>query len=65
MARMNALITLLTVLGLVAADGMYSAKSPVLQINAKNYDALIAQSNHTSVGHTAGNNITNIVLTMT
>lgn len=51
MARVNALITLLTIFGLVAADGIYSAKSPVLQVNAKNYDALIAQSNYTSVSH--------------
>lgn len=50
MARVNVFVTLLATLGLVAADGMYSAKSPVLQINAKNYDSLIAQSNHTSVG---------------
>lgn len=53
MARVNALVTLLALFGLVAADGIYSAKSPVLQINAKNYDSLIAQSNHTSVGHTS------------
>lgn len=51
MPRVNALVTLLAIIGLVAADGMYSARSPVLQVNAKNYDALIAQSNHTSVGH--------------
>jgi len=40
---------LVAALGLAAADGMYSSKSPVLQVNAKNYDSLIAQSNHTSV----------------
>jgi protein disulfide-isomerase A6 len=30
--------------------GLYSKNSPVLQIDGKNYDRLIAQSNHTSVG---------------
>lgn len=29
--------------------GFYTAKSPVLQVNAKNYDQLIAKSNYTSV----------------
>lgn len=41
---------LLAVLSLVSADGLYGAKSAVLQVNAKNYDSLVAQSNHTSVG---------------
>lgn len=31
------------------ALGLYSKSSPVLQVNAKNYDNLIARSNHTSV----------------
>ena len=38
--------------GPAAANGIYGAKSAVLQINAKNYDSLIAQSNHTSVTKT-------------
>ena len=29
--------------------GLYSKSSPVIQINGKNYDSLIAQSNYTSV----------------
>lgn len=33
----------------VNADGIYSKSSPVLQVTAKSYDSLIAQSNHTSV----------------
>lgn len=31
------------------ADGMYSKKSPVLNLNQKTYNALIANSNYTSV----------------
>ncbi|OCT46932.1 disulfide isomerase [Cladophialophora carrionii] len=30
-------------------DALYSKSSPVLQVNAKTYDSLIAQSNHTSI----------------
>jgi protein disulfide-isomerase A6 len=29
--------------------GLYSKSSPVVQVDAKNYDRLIAQSNYTSV----------------
>lgn len=32
-----------------AQAGLYSKKSPVLQVDAKSYDRLIAKSNHTSV----------------
>jgi protein disulfide-isomerase A6 len=32
-----------------AADDMYSKTSPVLQVDAKSYDRLIAKSNYTSV----------------
>ncbi|KAB5578785.1 hypothetical protein GE09DRAFT_1281087 [Coniochaeta sp. 2T2.1] len=32
-----------------AQAGLYSKKSPVLQVDAKNYDRLIAKSNHTSI----------------
>ena len=32
-----------------SADGIYTKSSPVLQIDARNYDKLIARSNHTSV----------------
>lgn len=31
------------------ADGLYPKSSAVLQVTSKNYDQLIAQSNHTSV----------------
>jgi protein disulfide-isomerase A6 len=31
------------------ADGIYTKKSPVLQLNPKTYGSLIANSNHTSV----------------
>jgi protein disulfide-isomerase A6 len=31
------------------ADGLYSKKSPVLNLNQKSYNALIANSNYTSV----------------
>lgn len=33
----------------VSADGIYTTKSPVLQVNHKTYNQLIADSNHTSV----------------
>lgn len=32
-----------------AHAGLYSKSSPVVQVNAKNYNELIAQSNYTSV----------------
>ncbi|KAH8431779.1 putative disulfide isomerase [Aspergillus melleus] len=41
--------SLLAALPAVSADGLYTKKSPVLQINHKNYDQLIANSNYTSV----------------
>lgn len=34
-----------------AAAGLYTKNSPVLQVDAKNYDRLITKSNHTSVSH--------------
>ncbi|KAF2146775.1 uncharacterized protein K452DRAFT_314999 [Aplosporella prunicola CBS 121167] len=33
----------------VVAESMYSKSSPVVQVDAKNYDRLIAKSNHTSI----------------
>jgi protein disulfide-isomerase A6 len=33
----------------VNADGIYTKKSPVLQVTGKNYNSLIANSNYTSV----------------
>lgn len=33
----------------VNADGLYTKKSPVLNLNPKTYGSLIANSNHTSV----------------
>ena len=38
----------------VKADAIYTKNSPVLQVTAKNYDSLIAQSNYTSVGLRSG-----------
>jgi hypothetical protein len=35
-----------------AQAGFYAKSSPVLQVDAKSYDRLIAQSNHTSVSVT-------------
>lgn len=32
-----------------SADGLYTKNSPVLQVNQKNYDKLIARSNYASV----------------
>lgn len=32
-----------------SADGIYTKSSPVLQLDARNYDNLLARSNHTSV----------------
>jgi protein disulfide-isomerase A6 len=49
MARGSILGLLATLLAVVCADGIYTKNSPVLQVDAKSYDALIAQSNHTSV----------------
>lgn len=36
----------------VAHAGFYGRNSAVLEVNAKNYDRLIAKSNHTSVSPT-------------
>lgn len=33
------------------ADALYSKKSPVLNLNPRTYNALIANSNYTSVSH--------------
>lgn len=35
--------------GSALADGLFSKNSPVLQVDARSYDSLIANSNHTSV----------------
>lgn len=32
-----------------SADGLYTKNSPVLQVNHRNYDQLIAKTNYTSV----------------
>lgn len=45
------LTTLTAVLAaLPATHGFYTKSSPVLQVNAGNWDRLIAKSNYTSVG---------------
>ncbi|KAI0158280.1 thioredoxin-domain-containing protein [Xylariaceae sp. FL1272] len=42
-------VALLSALPAVQAGGLYTKSSPVLQVDAKNYDRLIAKSNHTSI----------------
>ncbi|EXJ78069.1 hypothetical protein A1O3_09230 [Capronia epimyces CBS 606.96] len=46
---MHFAVLALALTGLVHADAMYTKNSPVLQVTAKTYDSLIAQSNHTSI----------------
>jgi hypothetical protein len=51
MAPNQVLLTLfaLAFTGITNADAIYTKNSPVLQVTSKNYDSLIAGSNHTSV----------------
>ena len=52
MVHTGALVTAAAVLLLSVpanADGIYTKNSPVLRVDAKSYDRLIARSNHTSV----------------
>ncbi|GAP85255.1 putative protein disulfide-isomerase [Rosellinia necatrix] len=42
-------VAFLSALPTAQAAGLYTKNSPVLQVDAKNYDSLIARSNHTSV----------------
>ncbi|RMD40333.1 hypothetical protein DV735_g4807, partial [Chaetothyriales sp. CBS 134920] len=49
MVRACALLLLGLATSFAAANGLYGKNSPVLQVNAKNYDSLVAQSNHTSI----------------
>lgn len=49
----------------VNADGLYTKKSPVLQVNQKNYDQLIANSNHTSVSPAAQSIINGLQTSLT
>ncbi|KAI5923955.1 thioredoxin-domain-containing protein [Camillea tinctor] len=44
-----AAVALLSALPGTQAAGLYTKSSPVLQVTAKNYDQLIAKSNHTSI----------------
>ena len=46
------LITLL--LEALPASGLYTKKSPVLQVDSSNYDRLISRSNHASVSEIRG-----------
>lgn len=50
MTRVLTFVFLLAATSLVTGQGIYGAKSPVLNVDASNYNSLIAQSNHTSVG---------------
>lgn len=43
------LALLASLLGGASAAGLYTKSSPVIQVDVKNYDSLIAKSNHTSV----------------
>jgi hypothetical protein len=48
----NPVLFILLTLALVLvthADAIYTKNSPVLQVDSKSYDSLIARSNHTSV----------------
>ncbi|RMZ85055.1 hypothetical protein DV738_g167, partial [Chaetothyriales sp. CBS 135597] len=49
MVQTGAILLLGLTTSLVSANGLYGKNSPVLQVNAKNYDSLVAQSNHTSI----------------
>jgi protein disulfide-isomerase A6 len=55
MARMLPLLTLAVSANflLVNADAIYTKNSPVLQVDSRSYDSLIARSNYTSVWATA------------
>jgi protein disulfide-isomerase A6 len=48
-AAITAAAALLIALPLPVNAGLYSKNSPVVQVDARNYDRLIAQSNYTSV----------------
>jgi len=45
----SAAASLLLLPGAAVAEGIYSSSSPVLQVDARSYDSLIAKSNHTSI----------------
>jgi hypothetical protein len=51
MAGTLSLVTLLalTFCSVITVDAIYTKTSPVLQLDSKSYDTLIARSNHTSV----------------
>jgi hypothetical protein len=42
-------LSLLAALPSVQAGGLYTKNSPVIQVDAKNYDRLVAKSNYTTV----------------
>lgn len=48
MARIPSLLVL-AFFSVVNADAIYTRNSPVLQVDSKSYDTLIARSNYTSV----------------
>jgi len=47
--QLNTALLLAILSPLVIAAGLYTKSSPVLQIDANNYDRLIARSNYTSI----------------
>lgn len=48
-AALTAAIAVLSLANPANGAGLYHKMSPVIQVDAKNYDRLIAKSNHTSV----------------
>lgn len=48
---LNTLCAASFILGGVRADGLYTKSSPVLHVDGKSYDKLVAKSNLVSVSH--------------
>lgn len=44
-------LSLLAAIPSANAAGLYTKNSPVVQVDAKNYDRLVAKSNYTTVRH--------------
>ncbi|KAJ5278603.1 hypothetical protein N7478_003975 [Penicillium angulare] len=49
MLPQSSILLVASLLAAVNADGIYTKKSPVLQLNQKTYGSLVANSNHTSI----------------
>lgn len=48
---LSVLATFLLSAGVANADGLYTKASPVLQVNGKNYEKLVAKSNSVTVSN--------------